>query len=55
MSVNAIAFNRFGLGARNDDSPIAAAPARREVATALADYLEETRGNADPLEGLIRA
>jgi uncharacterized protein (DUF1800 family) len=65
MSVNAIAFNRFGLGARSDDSPpedarrwlagqfaryeprpapIAAAPARREVATALADYLEETRG-----------
>jgi len=63
----AIAFNRFGLGARSDDSPpadpkawlagqlgrydprpapIAAAPARREVAEQLADYIAETRGQA---------
>ncbi|MEA3013749.1 MAG: hypothetical protein QOD42_2294 [Sphingomonadales bacterium] len=64
MSDIAIAFNRFGLGARGDDSPpahprawltgqldrfdprpapIAAAPARTEVAGQLADYLEEAR------------
>ena len=64
MSDIAIAFNRFGLGARGDDSPpehprawltgqldrfesrpapIAAAPARAEVAGQLADYLEEAR------------
>ncbi|HYI49557.1 MAG TPA: DUF1800 domain-containing protein [Allosphingosinicella sp.] len=64
MSDIAIAFNRFGLGARGDDSPpadprrwltaqferfeqrpapIAAAPARAEVAGQLADYLEEVR------------
>lgn len=64
MSDIAIAFNRFGLGARIDDSapddarawliaqfdrydarpaPIAAAPARAEVAGQLADYFEEAR------------
>jgi uncharacterized protein (DUF1800 family) len=64
MSEIAIAFNRFGLGARGDESPpalprawltgqldrfdprpapIAAAPARAEVAGQLADYLEEAR------------
>ncbi len=64
MSDIAIALNRFGLGARGDDSPpadprawltaqfdrfearpapIAAAPARAEVAGQLADYLEEVR------------
>ena len=66
----AIAFNRFGLGARADDSragrspragspasstgssrgpqPIAAAPARAEVAGGLADYLEEARLEGAP-------
>jgi uncharacterized protein (DUF1800 family) len=64
MSEIAIALNRFGLGARGDESPlanprtwltgqldrfdprpapIAAAPARAEVAGQLADYLEEAR------------
>jgi uncharacterized protein (DUF1800 family) len=64
MSDIAIAFNRFGLGARGDESPpeqprawltgqldrfeprpapIAAAPARAEVAGQLADYIEESR------------
>jgi uncharacterized protein (DUF1800 family) len=64
MSDIAIALNRFGLGARGDDSPperprawltgqldrfdprpapIAAAPARAEVAGQLADYIEEAR------------
>ena len=64
MSEIAIALNRFGLGARGDESPpahprawltgqfdrfeprpapIAAAPARAEVAEQLADYLAEAR------------
>jgi uncharacterized protein (DUF1800 family) len=64
MSTQSLAFNRFGLGARSDDSPpddprrwvmaqfdrydprpepIAAAPARVQVATQLADYIEESR------------
>ncbi|MBV9882874.1 MAG: DUF1800 domain-containing protein [Sphingomonadaceae bacterium] len=69
MSIQSLAFNRFGLGARSDDAapedprrwllaqldrfdprpePIAAAPARTQVATQLADYLEEVRMAGGP-------
>jgi uncharacterized protein (DUF1800 family) len=64
MSQLSVAFNRFGLGARNDEAmpedarrwlvqqfdrfesrpqPIAAAPQRAQIATQLADYLDEVR------------
>ena len=89
MSTLSLAYNRFGLGARDDDTPpedarrwliqqfdryearpeaMAAVPARTQVATELADYLEQTRmarvqarragaeppGRAGPGQGLLR-
>ncbi|HEX5181678.1 MAG TPA: DUF1800 domain-containing protein [Allosphingosinicella sp.] len=76
MNAETIALDRFGLGARPDETApanprtwlraqlgdfdprpaaIAAAPTRREVATQLADYIEETRGAAGKAARQARA